>query len=153
MQSYSLRTVPPPIYVPAYQIEALKLFKLLIFNYLFSNGDAHFKNFSLLETPLGDFHLSSAYDLLNSRIHIEDQDFALEDGLLPKDISQGTIKKQFIILAEKAKLNEKQVKKILNTLSTNQEKVEKLIQASFLNEKTKRNYYQLYLKRLKRLTK
>ncbi len=32
-------------FVPAYLIEAPKLLKLVIFNYLFSNGDAHFKNF------------------------------------------------------------------------------------------------------------
>ena len=76
-------------YVPAYKIEAPKLFKLVLFNYLFSNGDAHFKNFSLIETPLGDYKLSPAYDLLNSRIHIEDSDFALQDGLLPGNLSQG----------------------------------------------------------------
>ena len=66
------------LHVPAYKLEAPKLFSLLVFNYLFSNGDAHFKNFSLIETPLGDFRLSPAYDLLNTRIHIEDSDFALE---------------------------------------------------------------------------
>jgi serine/threonine-protein kinase HipA len=71
-------------YVPAYSIEAPKLWKLLLFNYLFSNGDAHYKNFSLIETELGDFRLSPAYDLLNSRLHINDGDFALEEGLYPK---------------------------------------------------------------------
>jgi len=35
-------------HLPAYKLEAPKLFKLLVFNYLFSNGDAHFKNFSQL---------------------------------------------------------------------------------------------------------
>ncbi|WP_372750964.1 type II toxin-antitoxin system HipA family toxin [Labilibaculum sp.] len=140
-------------YVPAYQIEALKLFRLLMFNYLFSNGDAHLKNFSLLETPMGDFRLSPAYDLLNSRIHIEDSDFALEDGLLPKSFAQGTIGKQFYTLAEKAELNEKQIHKIVESLRGNSEKVERLIVASFLNEKTKRSYLQSYNKKLKRLTK
>ncbi|MGB0982290.1 MAG: type II toxin-antitoxin system HipA family toxin, partial [Winogradskyella sp.] len=51
-------------FTPAYIVESVKLFKLLLFNYLFSNGDAHFKNFSLIETPLGDYKLSPAYDLL-----------------------------------------------------------------------------------------
>lgn len=80
-------------HLPAYKLEAPKLLKVLIFNYLFSNGDAHFKNFSLLETPMGDYCLSPAYDLLNSRIHIEDRDFALEDGLLPRNLAQGKISK------------------------------------------------------------
>lgn len=42
-------------HLPAYRLEAARLYKLLVFNYLFSNGDAHLKNFSLLETPQGDF--------------------------------------------------------------------------------------------------
>ena len=54
-------------HLPTYKIEAPKLLKLLVFNYLFSNGDAHFKNFSVIETPMGDYRLSPAYDLLNSR--------------------------------------------------------------------------------------
>ncbi|WP_394340936.1 hypothetical protein [Pleomorphovibrio marinus] len=37
-------------HLPTYKVEAPKLFKSLVFNYLFSNGDAHFKKFSLLET-------------------------------------------------------------------------------------------------------
>lgn len=138
-------------YVPAYQIEAPKLFKVLMFNYLFSNGDAHLKNFSLLETPLGDYRLSPAYDLLNSRIHIEDSDFALNEGLLSGSLGQGTIKHQFSILAEQASLNLKLLTAFFNLFTTNSPKVEKLIKASFLDENTKASYLQAYQARLKRL--
>jgi serine/threonine-protein kinase HipA len=100
-------------YLPTYKLEAPKLFKLLVFNYLFSNGDAHFKNFSILETPMGDYRLCPAYDLLNSRIHINDKEFALEDGLLPKNLAQGKISLQFAKLAEVAKLNEKSFNDIM----------------------------------------
>lgn len=140
-------------YVSTYQIEALKLFRIVLFNYLFSNGDAHLKNFSLLETPLGDFRLSPAYDLLNSRIHVEDSDFALNDGLLPRNLGHGTILKQFNILAEKAELNSRQVDRIFVSMTENADKVEKLIQASYLNDKTKRTYLQSYQKRLNKLIK
>jgi serine/threonine-protein kinase HipA len=139
--------------VPAYKIEAPKLFKLILFNYLFSNGDAHLKNFSLLETPMGDFRLSPAYDLLNSRIHIEDSDFALEDGLLPKNLAQGTITKQFFTLSELAGLNQQQVKRTFGLLSSSSEKVKMLVTASFLDDKTKRNYLQSYQTKLKKLTR
>jgi serine/threonine-protein kinase HipA len=88
-------------FLPTYKVEAPKLFKVLVFNYLFSNGDAHFKNFSILETPMGDYRLSPAYDLLNSRIHVDDKDFALDDGLLPGNLAQGRISSQFSKLAEK----------------------------------------------------
>ncbi len=137
--------------VPAYTIEAPKLLKVLIFNYLFSNGDAHFKNFSLIETSMGDFKLSPAYDLLNSRIHIEDRDFALEDGLLPKNMAQGKVISQFRVLSEKAGINEKVYDELLNAMLNQTGLVEKLIFSSFLDEKTQRNYFQSYQTRLKKL--
>jgi serine/threonine-protein kinase HipA len=140
-------------FVPAYLLEAPKLMKTLIFNYLFSNGDAHFKNFSLIETPMGDFKLSPAYDLLNSRIHIEDKDFALEDGLLPKKMAQGKIFSQFRILSEKAGINEKVYGDILDTMLNQNDLVEKLTFSSFLDEKIQRNYFQSYQTRLKKFKK
>ena len=138
-------------FVPAYLLEAPKLLKVLIFNYLFSNGDAHFKNFSLIETSMGDFKLSPAYDLLNSRIHIEDKDFALEDGLLPKNLAQGKVISQFRILSEKAGINEKVYDELINTMLNQTGLVEKLTFSSFLDEKTQRNYFQSYQTRLKKL--
>jgi serine/threonine-protein kinase HipA len=86
--------------VPAYKFKATKLLKILRSNYLFSVGDTRSKNFLLLETSMGDFRLSPAYDLLNSRIHIEDKDFSLEDGLLPKNLAQVRIGRQFAIIVE-----------------------------------------------------
>lgn len=41
-------------YVGAWQIETEKFYNLVVFNFLLSNGDAHLKNFSLLETISGD---------------------------------------------------------------------------------------------------
>jgi serine/threonine-protein kinase HipA len=138
-------------HLPAYRLEAPKLFKVLVFNYLFSNGDAHFKNFSLLETPMGDYRLSPAYDLLNSRIHIEDKDFALDDGLLPKNMAQGKISQQFAILAEHAGLSKKQFNDVFDFMISDLNKVETLVNSSFLNESTKRNYWQSYLTRKNKL--
>ena len=140
-------------FVPAYILEASKLFKILLFNYLFSNGDAHFKNFSLVETSMGDFKLSPAYDLLNSKIHIEDKDFALEDGLLPKNLAQGNVFSQFRLLSEKAGIKESVYNDILNTMLNRTDLVEKLTFSSFLDEKTQRNYFQSYQTRLNKLKK
>jgi serine/threonine-protein kinase HipA len=139
--------------VTAYLPEASKLLRLIIFNYLFSNGDAHFKNFSLIETALGDFKLSPAYDLLNSRIHIEDQTFALSDGLLPRHLAQGKVIDQFKILAKEADIKSVIFDKILKDMLSGSEQVEKLIFSSFLDKKTQRNYWQSYLGRLKQLKK
>lgn len=140
-------------YLPAYKLEAPKVLKILVFNYLFSNGDAHFKNFSLLETPMGDYRLSPAYDLLNSRIHIEDKDFALDDGLLPRNLGQGKISQQFAILSEQAGISSKIFNDIMTLMLSQSDNVEKLITASFLNDTTKRTYRQSYEGRLKQLIK
>jgi hypothetical protein len=61
-----------------------------------------FKNFSILETELIDYQLSPAYDLLNSRIHVKDTDFALDQGLLPSSMRRGQIATQFAKLADLA---------------------------------------------------
>ena len=141
------------LHLPAYKLEAPKLLKVLLFNYLFSNGDAHIKNFSLLETPLGDYRLSPCYDLLNSRIHIDDKDFALDEGLLPKNLAQGKISQQFALLAEQAGIGKKIFTNVIELMLSRAETIEKMVAASFLNETTKRNYYQSYQGRLKQLMK
>lgn len=140
-------------HLPAYKLETSKLFKLLVFNYLFSNGDAHFKNFSLLETPLGDFRLSPAYDLLNTRMHINDSDFALDDGLLPKNLVKGKVAEQFHLLADQAELSKSQLAEVLDKLFSNSEKVAKLVEASYLSDRTKSNYLQAYQTRFKKINR
>ena len=139
------------LHLPAYKIEAPKLFKLLLFNYLFSNGDAHFKNFSLLETPLGDYRLSPAYDLLNTRLHIADKDFALDHGLLPLNKNKGTILQQFKTLGQLAGMSTKQIEGALYNLTRGSENASILVNASYLNDKSKRNYWQSYQGKLKKL--
>ena len=137
--------------LPSYKVESLKLFKLLVFNYLFSNGDAHLKNFSIIETPQGDFKLSPAYDLLNSRIHIDDKDFALDEGLIPARMGQGNVAKQFRLLANYAGIPEKQKNAIMALMVSKTEQVTNLIAASFLKDRIKRSYLQGYQLKLKKL--
>lgn len=138
-------------FVPAWKVEAPKLFSLILFNYIFSNGDAHLKNFSLIETKQGDFKLSPAYDLINTNIHTVDSDFALDEGLLPKSITKGKIKDQFILLGEKAKIPGKTIEKIMLKLTSNTDLVADLVERSYLSEKLKRNYLQTYQRKLKKL--
>ncbi len=129
-------------YLPIYKVEAPKLFRLIVFNYLFSNGDAHYKNFSILETPMGDFRFSPAYDLLNTHMHIDDVPFALVDGLLPTNYAPGKIFEQLTYLASLAEIPEKQTSLILKTMCSHQDKVVSLIESSFLS----RPFRQIYLK-------
>jgi len=61
---------------PAREVAALALFKQLVFNWLIGNGDAHAKNFSVLETLGGEWRIAPAYDLLCTRFY-DDRDMAL----------------------------------------------------------------------------
>ena len=138
-------------FVPAYPVEAPKLFKRILFNYLISNGDAHIKNFSLLQTPMGDFKLSPAYDLLNSRLHIDDTDFALHGGLLPPALAKGRVGEQFRVLAEEAHIPSKVVDRLFGELPGKSAHVVQMVGASFLELSTQRNFLQSYQTRVKRL--
>lgn len=145
-------------YAPAHVVEIEKLYRLITFNFLFSNGDAHLKNFSLLETPNGDFALSPAYDLINTRIHVEDADFALTRGLFKDNYESKEMKingqvglEDFRELAKRLNISDKRRDKILEPLLTGQPFVESLIQRSFLNDQTKTLYLSDYHSRIKRL--
>ena len=143
--------------VPAWQVEMSRYFSLVVFNYIFSNGDAHLKNFSLRETPNGDYILSPAYDLMNTSIHIDDGDFALQDGLIPKSEYSDTYtnsghpcKDDFITFGKRIGVLPQKLHSIIELFATEQPQVLQLIERSFLDEKVKRMYRQSYLERLRR---
>lgn len=144
-------------YVVAWKIEVTKLFKLIVFNYLFSNGDAHLKNFSLIQSPNGDYILSPAYDLLSTSIHINDGDFALNGGLIfEEDYSDVYLnkshpcKKDFETFANIIGVIPKKRDSIIKMFSEENSLIESLIKRSFLSEKTKRIYYRMYKEKLNR---
>lgn len=60
-------------FCPASAVENPKVFFIIIFNYVFANGDAHLKNFSLYDSPQGDFILTPSYDLLNTAVHFRNE--------------------------------------------------------------------------------
>lgn len=130
-------------YVPAWRIEMERFFRLVLFNYLFSNGDAHLKNFSVLETSQGDVTLSPAYDLLNTSLHIQDSDFALSNGLF-LGASTHTNRSLFEEFGQQLGMQDKRVKTAIDHLMKFREKVESLIDCSFLSPPAKRAYILSY---------
>ena len=146
-------------YVPAWRVEIEKFFSLVAFNYLFSNGDAHLKNFALLETESGDHFLSPAYDLVNTRIHADDTDFALDKELFADNFESPAFKKthhrgkeDFLEFARRIGIENNRAQKLIDPFMLKQEKVEVLIKRSFLNEVTKRAYLLNYNTRRNSLT-
>jgi serine/threonine-protein kinase HipA len=61
-------------------IEALRLFRLVVAAWWTGNGDMHLKNFSIVTDGSGISRLSPAYDLVCTRLVIEDDDLALPVG-------------------------------------------------------------------------
>ena len=139
-------------YVGAYQVEIEKFYRLVLFNFLFSNGDAHLKNFSLLETPEGDFILSPAYDLLNTRLHVADTFFALKNGLVKDGSIRNPNRKDFINFGGIVGIKEKRIAKLLKPFVENKDKVHEMIEKSFLNTKAKKGYLIHYNTRFKILS-
>ena len=141
-------------FVPAYKIEVERLYRLIVFNYLFSNGDAHLKNFSLLESPNGDYLLSPAYDLVTSRIHTNDPTFGVDRGLFKDDFKSAAYKrngypgiKDFIELAKRMEIMDTRINKILGPFLQRQDFVPELVNRSFLNDQTKKAYLLSYNER------
>jgi len=145
-------------YVGAWKIEMEKFYSLIVFNFLFSNGDAHLKNFSLLETENGDYVLSPAYDLLDTRIHVDEEGFfALSDELFKewhwsdcriKNAPHHPCKEDFIEFGEKIGIAEKRVGKLLDPFLKEQAGVQNLVRKSFLDEETQKQYMSHYHERL-----
>ncbi|CAN5173276.1 HipA domain-containing protein [soil metagenome] len=138
-------------YVPAWRVEIEKYFSLVLFNYLFSNGDAHLKNFSLLESSKGDYLLSPAYDLVNTRLHVDDTDFALAKGLLSDDFKSADYKKyghasknDFVEFAKRIGVTESRIEKLLLPFLVKQPEVERLANHSFLSDASKKGYLLMY---------
>lgn len=144
-------------YTPAWRVEISKLFSIIVFNYIFSNGDAHLKNFSIQQTTSGDYLLSPSYDLLNTSIHVVDSDFALSGGLFPES-EYSTIysktghpcKDDFIHFANKIGVLPKHRDSIIEMYSIESSIVKELINNSFLDERSKRIYLRSYKERLQR---
>ncbi len=138
-------------FVPAWRVEIEKFFSLVVFNFLFSNGDAHLKNFSLLESTNGDYLLSPAYDLINTRLHVDDTDFSLSKGLFADEYksdqylrSGHPCKSDFCELAKRIGVRESRIEKLLKPFLEKQPLVEILASRSFLPESSQSAYRLLY---------
>jgi serine/threonine-protein kinase HipA len=145
-------------HIGAAEVELEKFFKLVLFNYIFSNGDAHLKNFSLIESPNGDLIMSPAYDLVCTHIHVDDSALALKDGLSPTSFDHPSFSAlgfyaydDFTTFGLELGLKETRVKKILDVMRTEHESVHTLINHSFLDAETKEQYRHLYKDNLIRI--
>jgi serine/threonine-protein kinase HipA len=144
-------------YVPASKVELMNFFRLVVFNYLFANGDAHLKNYALMESDQGDYLLAPAYDLMCTALHIDDGDLALHDGLYDGDMKEepyqryGIYTRQsFILFAEKAGIPILLANQIIDELMLSNMKAMEMIDRSFLSTEAKTRYREITDERYRR---
>ena len=138
-------------YIPAWKIELVKYFDLVLFNTAFCNGDAHVKNFSIIQTTQGDYMLSPAYDLINTQLHFpSDPIFALKKGLYPGwNPEFGVSGNDFLKFGKAIGLEESIARTELERFCADYREIDRLVGNSFLSDALKDTYLELYHGRLK----
>jgi len=129
-------------YVPASMIAIENFFKIIVFNYVFSNGDAHLKNFSLIRNDLGEMELSPSYDLMSTIIHTpSERDTALD--LYDKDHESEYYatyghygRTEFIEFAKRLGIVEVRYMRIINEFIENETAVNDFIKNSALSNQS-----------------
>ena len=133
--------------IPAWMPQMEQFFRMVVFDYLFANEDAHMKNFSLVNRG-GEYFLAPAYDLINTCIHIQSEsDLGLKGGLSP-DIETSDVydrtghlcRLDFERFAERIGLPKKRSDMVLDMFMDIPQETYALIDRSFLNDKMKRMY-------------
>lgn len=144
-------------YVKAYKIELLKFFRLVVFNYITLNDDAHAKNFSLIERHPNDYVLAPAYDLMNTSLHLSQPGiFALKKGLFKEGMILDDIhsanRAAFVEFGNRLGLSSLIVNKELDKFSSAYPMAEQMIYDSELPEALAQHYYHSYTYRCMTLT-
>jgi len=129
---------------PADQISFLRI---LIFNFLTGNGDVHLKNLSLLESADGDMLLSPSYDLMNTKLHINDANIAMnlfkEMERTKHDLLNTTYNYKigdFLELGKRIGIRERLLPSIEKKFRTAKAEMLLLVDKSFLSDTGKHKY-------------
>lgn len=134
-----------------------KFFQLVVFNYVFSNGDAHLKNFSLIRDYAGEYLLAPAYDLMSTVVHTpHESDTALD--LYEDDIKSAHYltnghynRENFMELARRLGIVETRATRILDQFAINRKEITAFINVSYLSEGVKKLYVSYFEDKVKRI--
>ena len=143
-------------YIEAWMVEMERFFELVVFNYIYANGDAHLKNFSIIRYD-DDYRLAPAYDLMNTALHVRDEDFALSQGLsarMPKSDAYShtghPCRRDFEWFGKEIGLVEVRIHRILDKYTAVPDMTVKLVEESGLTEKLQRAYLRIVKERVSR---
>ena len=143
-------------HVSAAMVEKLKFFRVVVFNYLTSNDDAHLKNFSLMSADGRDYRLTPAYDLLNTYLHLTNPHiFALSKNLYPGmliDDTHSVTGESFMEFGRQLGLPEKLLMKELDDFRAEKPQVKEMLNTCGLPEDLVKWYFASYDYRRKTLS-
>lgn len=145
-----------PAAIPAKE----QFFKIVVFNYLFSNGNAHLESFARMDCEgNGDGKLAPAYDLVNTALHGDNSDLALLGGLYDRDFEKLSYKTlgyygydDFFQFGMKMGIVSFRVKRFMDQLLGSKEETAGMISRSYLSDEMKAEYYRLYEIRHRKLS-
>ncbi|MBQ8112049.1 MAG: HipA domain-containing protein [Kiritimatiellae bacterium] len=143
-------------FCPAFAVENPKVFFLVLFNYVFANGDAHLKNFSLYRSEQGDYVLTPAYDLLNTAVHFPNEptatglDFFADGHFTPSYEMLGFYSSaDFIELGAAFGVMKAEVREMISLFHAHRDEVAQMIETSRLSDEARSRYIFRFHDRLK----
>lgn len=146
-------------HVSASPIAVEQFFKVLLFNYLVCNGDAHIKNFSIYSPHQdGVYELTPAYDLINTSLHADDFRTAL-DLFKDEENYNGKFFKDngfygasdFLEFARRIGIVEKRAQKFILDITAHIPEMDEMLDKSFLSDEAKVLYKERIRDRAKAL--
>lgn len=145
--------------VSAWMVDMERFFELVVFNYIYANGDDHLKNFSLILQGQ-DYRFAPAYDLLNTSLHVRGDDFGLDGGLSPNILKSDVYvqtghpcRLDFERFGECIGLVKSRMDRILDKYMQLPESAGALVGRSFLSDKMKRLYLRTVGERIARFAR
>lgn len=142
-------------YVKATLIDIRRFFRIILFNFVTLNDDAHLKNFSLIERN-GEYRLSPAYDLINTSLQLMNPHiFALNKGLFKEGMvfsdTHTISRSDFEEFGKRIGLPIKVIKQEIDMFAAEQPLVKELLGRSFLSPSLQKQYWMAFDYRRKML--
>ena len=131
-------------------LDLVNFFEQVLFSFLTGNADMHLKNFSIIKTNEQGYILSPSYDMVATAIvnPADDEDLALTLNAKKKKISR----KDFIMVFNSFKLDNKQKENIFNKMEKSKDKWIRCIDDSFISDEFKVAYKELIKNRFERIS-
>ena len=142
-------------YVKATLVDIRRFFRIILFNFVTLNDDAHLKNFSLIERN-GEYRLSPAYDLINTSLQLMNPHiFALDKGLFKEGMvfsdTHTISRSDFEEFGKRIGLPIKVIKQEIDMFAEEQPLVKELLGRSFLSPSLQKQYWMAFDYRRKML--